>query len=212
MRYREEDVNRLLKNGLTEQQLLELPDDVFRGLMDEDLHRRDDARDDWTFGPQLRSPTVIRRFYAELLRKSKSVEGQLASLDADFDATKSRLKGKITISRLSVVEALDAGNQEALVSARRKLANQEADLERERSKFKDAQTKKLRFKTGLDMTIIEVRGLIERMDDELNTTIRDLRQAIQEHHDRCLAGDDEAADRADEILWRVLGAELKEPA
>ncbi len=212
MRYREEDVNRLLKNGLTEDQLLGLPDEVFRGLIDEDLHRRDEARADWTFGPQLRSPTVIRRFYAELLRKSKSVEGQLASLDASFDSTKSRLRGRITISRMSVEEARSSGDDKALTNARRKLANQEADLERERSEFKSDQVKKLRFKTGLDMTIIEVRGIIERMDDALNKEIADLRRAIQEHHDRCLVGDDDDADRADEILWAQLGPAEKESA
>src|SRR4051794_39656358 len=67
-----------------------LPERQFRQVVDRDLRRREDEGVDEFESAALRSPTLVDRWLTALLAASKSVEGQLAAKDCDFEADKAQ--------------------------------------------------------------------------------------------------------------------------
>lgn len=186
-------------------------DDVFMSYVDADL--RPPERRDPEVSRALRSPAVVERYYTMLLRKSKSIEGQLAAKEADYEARKARLEGKLGIAEAGAVreDSTDEDRRRALGRA----INLRAELKKERSEYQQSRAGTLRFKTGLDMNLVEIKGLIRRYDanrfdqmlaEERNVLaerVRFLENAIRVHRSEIVA-DVRDGDEVDEELWEVL--------
>lgn len=211
----------LLKRNITKpEDLLALPDLVFRDLVDEDLRLRGPERTGWLIGDFLRDPKVVNRFYTDLIRKSKSIEGQLASNSSALAAREEHLRGKLSITNSQLERAEAGGDPVEIAKCKSKVVNQTAEIHSERSKSLNARTKTIRFKTGLEMAIIEVRALVEadRPDlyssfvaDERNywaARARALTKAIEDHRTAALSETEDPPLAADEELWAVLESQV----
>jgi hypothetical protein len=131
----------------------------------------------------LRSRELIQRTYDTLLTMQRSVEGQIAAKAAETKAQVRRLLA---------------------AKARAKASAVQADFDHWRAGC-------LRFKTGLDIELIEVRSVLRRyglyttvLEAQRNEAARQgrlLRQAIEAHRAAV-----DSPEHADEALWEVLEA------
>lgn len=190
--------------------LANLSDEEFMPFVDVDLQPPD--RRDPEVSEALRSPEVIQRYYTMLLWKSKSTEGQLAAKEADYEARKARLEGKLSIAEASSVrtDSTDEERNRAIGRA----VNLRAELKTARSEYQQSRAKTLRFKTGLDMNLVQVRGAIRALDNKrldqmiaeernlLAQRVRELESAIDAHRQAVMSGHD--GDDVDDELWEVL--------
>lgn len=192
--------------------MLALDDEAFRDVIDDDLRKRGEDRSDWETGLVLRHPLVVERFYMELLRLGKSIEGQLSTLEADYQARRARLEAKLSIAQSQVATGRANGETQG------KIVNMTADLKTQRSEFMSDRAKKLRFKTGLDMHTIEVRYIVDSLRPSFESLVaeernhysarcRQLENAIRDHQTAVLDDTSIEPSRADEELWSVLARE-----
>jgi len=187
---------------------MEIPDPKFAELVDADL-RPPDARDP-ELSAELRHPEVVKRYYSALLRKAKSVDGQLAAKEAQYEGKVSRLKAKLTIAESQ--QGMPDATPEQVAEARRKATNYRAEISTARSQYFESRVGTIRFKTGLDMNLIEVRRLVDELDSsQFNTLavqernllagrVQVLEDAIRLHQEEI--GDEGSEE--DEALWGVL--------
>ena len=185
-------------------------DDEFRRLINEDI-RRKDGEGDLRLAAVLRSPELAPRYYANLVRTLKNVEGQLAARESEYEALRARLKAKLGIAQSKEVDHPD---EEERRKAHGQVVNLTAQLETEKSKYLTTRTKSLRYKTGLDMALVEIRSIIDSQHDDLYDTfvarernhlaerVRTLEAAIRNHQTAMIAEGD--AGETDELLWKVL--------
>lgn len=192
--------------------LSRLPERKFRQIVDRDLRRREfeDELDtqDALESAALRSSALVDRWLTALLAASKSVEGQLAAKDCDYEADKAQATR--TVLRL-----------EALAKKRPLTEKEEAELAGTRDRLLASRQRHfksrsgtLRFKSGLDEWIIEARGVRDSFRDRLYDTVvveernryaeqlRALKEAIRAHRDSFPPEDDPS--EADEKLWQLV--------
>lgn len=200
-----------------ERRLLEMSDEDFKDLVNDDLRRRGEERDNWALGRTLRSPAVVERFHTALLMMAKSVEGQLSAKEAEHDARIRRLKAKLIIAESNAERARQDPDLDPaeLHKAEGKPLNLRADIETKSAEYLAERVKTIRFKTGLDIAIVETRGIVNGLRDGMYDSIvarernfyaercRRLREAVMAHQKRITEGADEPLD-ADHELWRVL--------
>lgn len=145
------------------QRIAKLSEDDFRELVDRDL-RRDNTEDE---SQALRSPALVDRWYAILVSMSKSVDGQLAAKREDFEAQKARLRGQFVEIDSDLAEAKirhdTKGVQQA--DARTRVLRQEWQSTSE--KYSRSRAATLRFKSGLEETLVEARMYRDRVRDRL---------------------------------------------
>lgn len=193
-----------------------LGDQPFRDIVDDDLRRRGDDREDWTTGQVLRHPMVVERFYTELLRLGKSIEGQLATIEADYRSREARLQQKLGIAHSQTKRP--GASEEDREKAHGKVVNLTADILKNKSEYMADRGKKLRFKTGLDMTTLEVRYLVDSLRPPYESLVgeernhfsarcRLLESAIRDHQTSVLEDSSVEPAPADEKLWDVLSRE-----
>lgn len=151
----------------------------------------------------LRSPAVVDRWFTTLSQIAKSVDGQLAAKIEDNQATKAALRAEII--------GLEEGG---LTEDGKSLKDLQRDLEVLASKYARARAGTLRFKTGLDETLIEARALRDSLRDRLYDTVvadeRNRYAARVKVLEEGIAAHQQAADLAgldpeahDEMLWRL---------
>lgn len=192
--------------------LVELDDEKFRKLVDQDVRRRD-GEGDLELAQALRSPALVRRYYTMLVRTLKSVEGQLAARETDYEARRARLKAKLSIAQSQLKSAT---TDEDRNKAQSKVVNLTAEIETEKSKHLLDRGKTLRYKTGLDMALVEIRSILDGLHDDMYDTIvarernhyaercRQLEDAIRQHQTEVLADDEDEPFEADMKLWSSL--------
>lgn len=143
--------------------ILQMDEDDFRELVDRDLRRKNTEEE----AQALRSPALVDRWHSVLVAMSKSVDGQLSAKRQDFEAQKARLKKELLLCDSETAEAREVKDQARLrASAARaqKLREEWAGLTERYSKER-AST--LRFKSGLDETLVESRLYRDRTRDRL---------------------------------------------
>ncbi len=89
---------------------------------------------------------MAERFFGTLVAMSKSVDGQLGGRREDFLATRAKLR-----ERMAAAEA--AGDKEQYRAA-------ESELHLATERYHSGRAGSLRFKSGLDEWIVEVRTLL----------------------------------------------------
>jgi hypothetical protein len=155
-------------------EIARLPDEDFRALVDRDLRRENTEEE----AQALRSPELVHRWYTILVAMSKSVDGQLAAKRQDYEAQKARLRGKFVQEEGVIADAKlqhDASRQLAAEERVRQLREEWA-LTSERYARSRAAT--LRFKSGLEETLVEARMFRDQIRDVLYDSV------ITEERDR----------------------------
>lgn len=179
----------------TVKQLLAMPEATFRRVIDSDLRGQAEA----PVSAALRSDKLVERWYATLSAMSKSVEGQLAARRADADA-------------------FFLQTQDALSKAENSTLANELQRQLTQRQMKDAEWRAstIRFKTGLEETMMEARRLRENLrggmydsvvTEERNRAldrVKELEDAIRSHRDHECS--DECEDRCwgDDLLWKLV--------
>lgn len=161
--------------------LLALPDDEFAVVVNDDTRGRlDDER-----AKALRSEQVVRRWYLQLMSALRSIEGQLGSKMADYQAAVGQL-------RLDHAKPLE--------------------IEQEKVRYHRWRASALRVKNGLEDKLAEARALIgdtymsEQVLLERNQAlgrVSVLESAIRRHKKAALDEDGVGPD-PDDVLWAVL--------
>lgn len=218
-RYTAVDVNKFRPDDL-----LTISDDDFHAVVDADLRRKASRssvtlRDDLIAG--LRTAEVAPRWHASLVRKQKSIEGQLSAKECDFQAERAQIELEIT--RLSDKAARGAPCRDShtgTVMSADEIAEALESLRLRLHTLRVAHMKgkagRIRFKTGLDEMTIEARYLrdasvqglfrsaIAAERDYHASYARQLEAAIETHRKVVSSADDDVPDGTDETLWSFL--------
>lgn len=193
----------------------------FRDLVDRDLRRRSTTKPselDEEASALLRHPDVAPRWHNVLSRMQKSVEGQLAARDADYEASRSSDRSFI-ISKERELEKLrehaPSEHPEQLDKIKDEITARRLRMEEKKQRYLVARAKSLRFKSGLEQHMIEARGVLERSNVELYRSVvaternhlarrvEELEAAIRRHRDGTLKEVEEESS-FDEQLWRLV--------
>ena len=146
----------------------------------------------------LRSPALAERWFTTLMMMQRSIEGQLAAKQEEFQAERARLRRLLRSEQVSHV--------------RTQIEDQLDRLQEDHSRDR---AKKLRFKTGLDEALVEARAVVDALRghqyDSLVAEERNyyaeqrrlLEEAIRLHQAQTLADGIEPGDH-DEKLWEAL--------
>lgn len=175
--------------------LLAMTDDEFREVVDRDLRRgrggqvaADEEGDTLrTLRGDDEDPDVTalaERWLRVLYAMSRSVEGQLAARRADYNAAKAR-------NMAAIIEARNRNDDVSILRL-------EHEFLEHKVKYESARASTLRFKTGLDETIIKARWVGR------DSAIAHLEDKIRRHRNEVLA-DNEEVSEADEELWEAVG-------
>jgi hypothetical protein len=146
----------------------------------------------------LRSPALAERWLTTLTMMQRSIEGQLAAKQEEFQAERARLRRERR--RLTDPDQIDRTDDV---------------LDRLQENHSRDRAKKLRFKTGLDEALVEARAVVDALRghkydslvaDERNYYAeqrRLLEEAIRLHQAQMLAEGIEPGEH-DEKLWEAL--------
>lgn len=184
------------------QRLQAMDDRTFRNEVDEDLRRPGPSqrRSYETRRAALRSPELVDRWNTTLQQITKSVEGQLASKQEDYEAARAALRRE--------ANKLTPGSPEWLKN--------KDEQEALKVEYATERAGKLRFKTGLDEWVVEARALRDAhratmydsiVAEERNhyaEELRRLKEAIETHRSQILHDEDYEPSSADERLWSCL--------
>lgn len=192
-------------------ELMAMADDRFEAYVDQDLRRKKGSDHltphDVLLCDALRDPKVVDRWHACLRRISRSIEGQLAQKDVEFQARKARLE-RASAEAAQRYRRTDVPDQHRVQD---ELDRLDLEILSDREAHFDQRSKMLRFKTGLDETISKARGLVDAqrgsqyeslVAEERNhyaTRVRELETAIRDHKAHFPA--DEEPSKSDRNLW-----------
>jgi hypothetical protein len=169
-------------------ELVALPDDKFRGVVDEAV-RTSALTDEVTLEQRrhvqelLKRPELADRTYLVLVAMKKNVEGQLAAKRTDNQRRRVRLQSKPDV------------------------------LAREEDEYRRWRAGALRFKTGVEEFMVELRS--KRVGNATEVALRGerndlvfayerLRKGILEHRDHVCSDTCDAGCPADERLWELV--------
>lgn len=184
--------------------LRDLDDETFRAVVDADLRRRShkNLRDiDPAVSRALRSSEFIDRWLSALLVIDKSIEGQLAAKDNEYEGDAAALRSKRIVLDMRLAQS---PNDFDLLEEQAFLWAAEESL---RARHLQGRTSVLKFKTGLDERILEARSLRVRLlgidlAPELDEDNERLRNAIADHRETLSSY--RAAEPPDRALWRLI--------
>lgn len=173
------------------QELLNMSDDDFRAIVDQDLRSDKSASERTT---ALRDKAIIPRWLSVLQAMLVSIEGQLATGEADFEAMQMALQ-------------LGSGNvQEQLLSTGQR--------------YYEKRARQLRFKSGVDAMLIQARylqsrfapeiALVTKERNQLVIRVHELETAIYKHRSDVLTHDQAGPLVYDQELWKQLPVEILE--
>ncbi len=149
----------------------------------------------------LRTPALVDRWFGSLSRTLKSVEGQLATKTEDYDADRAQIMQ-------AILESEKVGNHARVKDLR-------IQAEQTKAAYSRARSTSLRFKTGLDETLIQARFLRDQVRDKLYDSvvaeernryaarITVLTDAIRAHREAHIAADLDS-EIHDEHVWAVI--------
>ncbi len=182
--------------ALAKMDLSQMDDEMFRQLVDRDLRSETTPEE----AAALRSPEIVDRWVSVITAMSKKVEGHLAAKKQDFEATKSRIKAEINKA--------EARGSQAIVQ---KLKLQ---LEEEKERNAQSRAKTIRFKSGLEESMIEARHIRNTFRPSYDSYIKDERNALAKkvreleqaiiHHKEEQTEDDTEPSAADIELWSYV--------
>lgn len=158
-------------------QIAALSEEDFRSLVDRDL-RREDTEDE---AAALRSPELVHRWFTVLVAMSKSVDGQLAAKRQDFEAQKARLKGEFVHAEGLLAEARHGREPEAIYAAENKIRRLRQEWAQMTERYARSRAATLRFRSGLEETIVEARLFRDQIRDVLYDSV------VTEERDRLAA-------------------------
>lgn len=144
-------------------QIAELNDEDFRDLVDRDLRRENTDAE----AAALRSPALVDRWYSVLVGMLKSVDGQLAAKKEDFEAHKARIKAQFVEAEQALAEARikrDNARIHAAEARNRTLRQEWASIT---EKYSRSRAATLRFKSGLEETMVEARAIRDKVQNRL---------------------------------------------
>jgi hypothetical protein len=165
-----------------------LDDEDFRDLVDRDLRRKNSQEE----ADALRSPALVDRWHTVLVAMTKSVDGQLSAKRHDFEAHKQRLKGQLLETDAELAEARRRRDRTAVQKCEEKARGFRAEWAGAAERYAKERAATLRFKSGLDETLVEARLHRDRTRDRLfehvvteernrlATRVRKLETALQE--------------------------------
>lgn len=166
--------------------LLNMDDDRFREVVDRDLRRETPA----ATSDALRSPKVVDRWLAVLTSMMKNVENTLAFRTQDFEANRAQIQRQL--ARTDKRRRPDPNEPTAAQLKDKLLALREAHAR--------SRAKTLRFKAGLEETLIEARYLWDRTHPDLVLVKAErdafeqrcnvLERAVREHRRQAIADED----------------------
>ena len=188
----------------TEQIVAALNDEDFRDLVDRDLRRENTDQE----AAALRSPALVDRWYNVLVGMTKSVDGQLAAKKQDYDAQKARYRQQFLDADAALAAA--RGDDTQVIQVEQKIRGLQQELASMSERFSRSRAATLRFKSGLEETMVEARAIRNTLRDRLFETVvveernrlasklQSLESAILAHKLEHL----EDASDADHKLWQ----------
>lgn len=192
--------------GLVPSDLPKLTDAEFRLVVDADLRRRvNPAGIPARVSDALRNTTNVRRWHAQLVGMSHSVEGQLVAAEDEYQAD------------IGVIEARIAQIQ-GHRSNSPQIAQLRAEIAAKRAEHLRKKASRERFKTGVNEHLVMAEQILSAERDEMYESVvtaerdrlarrvRYLERAIRDHRDAIMADMDagEVPEEYDATLWDVL--------
>lgn len=144
-----------------------LPDDDFRVLVDRDLRRENTEEE----AEALRSPQLVHRWYTVLVAMTKSVDGQLSAKRQDYEAQKARLRGEFVRAEDALAAARARHDKAQIRGAEEQIRQLRREWAQMSERYSRARAATLRFKSGLDETLVEARLFRDQARDALYTTV-----------------------------------------
>jgi chromosome segregation ATPase len=149
------------------QKIAALSDDDFRSLVDRDL-RREDTQEE---AQALRSPDLVHRWYTILVAMSKSVDGQLAAKRYDYEAQKAQLRGQFVSAESALAEAKLHRDTPRVHGAQDRIRELRQDWALMTERYARSRAATLRFKSGLEETLVEARLFRDQIRDVLYESV-----------------------------------------
>lgn len=171
------------------EQISAMNEEDFRELVDRDL-RREDTQEE---AEALRSPALVTRWYTVLVAMSKSVDGQLSAKRQDHDASQARMRKEFVKAEEELADAKSAQDKAAIETARKRQRKLREEWYVAAERYARARAATLRFKSGLDETLVEARLYRDRVTNKLYEAVvtqernhyasrmRGLEDAIRDH-------------------------------
>ena len=189
---------------LTPDDLVDMPDEDFRAVVDADLRRN--SRNRPHLPPEvaaaLREPRHVPRWHMTLSRMDKSVEGQLAARADDYEKELAWSRRRTLELEAELDAALEEGQTFKADETRKRLREVRLQQEQLTEQHHRGRASTLRFKTGLDEALLEAQYLRDRLQGDAR--VRELEEAIRAHRQELTASEELEAGSADEKLWSVL--------
>jgi hypothetical protein len=143
--------------------IMAMDEDDFRDLVDRDLRRKNTAEE----AEALRSPALVDRWYTVLVAMGKSVEGQLSAKRQDLDAQKAKLKQQFFELDAQLEEARRRHDKQWVRDTEEKSRKLRSEWASATERFAKERAATLRFKSGLDETLIEAKLYRDKIRDRL---------------------------------------------
>lgn len=184
------------------EKVLDLPRDEFRQLVDQDMRGKAPE----AMSAALRDPLVLDRWCSVLLAMKKSIEGQLGAKREEVEAQRMALRQAFLATEQASLDAKaldDLNLAEKAESRHRALKGEYAALLERAAKTRAGM---LRFKSGMEETLVEARRLRTAHLGERETLaerVRSLETAILAHRLTQETEDFEPSP-ADVKLWSIL--------
>lgn len=179
-----------------------LTDDEFKLVVDADLRRHSTTERNQMpdrLAEELRTPKYVERWLSTLLRMEANIESQLEVGAADFEAN-------LAVLRTKALQLGQAGDHAFGSEVAIEIESLRTEHQRKRASI-------LRFKGGLDKTIIEARQILNTVlpfetaataeRDHYKGRFRQLRTAIATHQSLTIQNEIPAND-IDKALWASI--------
>lgn len=140
-----------------------LDDEDFRELVDRDLRRENTDAE----AAALRAPALVDRWYSVLVGMAKSVDGQLAAKKQDYEAQKARMRGLFVEAENALAEAKIKRDNAAIHNAEARTRTLRQEWQAVTEKYARSRAATLRFKSGLEETMVEARALRNKVRNRL---------------------------------------------
>lgn len=213
-------------NSFDPAKLDKLSQEEFRALVDADLRRRA-PKSTVVLRPELadalREQPNLDRWYSALVRMAKSVDLQLAARRDDYRMKVAQLRSELTRldAKLAAGEALrDPDTNQPMSSERAAefVMSRRMRIHNAAAEYAKTRAGTLRFKTGLEDTLLEARfareqahgaaytSMVAQERNSLAQRATRLEEAIRAHQ-RLVNDpgcDDAAAEEADHLLWAAV--------
>lgn len=149
------------------QKIAALNEEDFRELVDRDLRRENTEEE----AIALRSPALVDRWYTVLVSMTKSVDGQLSAKRQDFEAHKARLKSQLLRADEELAFARRKHDRAMIAEVEKKARKLREEWAAAQERYSRSRAATLRFKSGLEETLVEARLHRNKTRDRLYDTV-----------------------------------------